>query len=122
MRKGKAMLIRTSVQTKTSERSGLLADSCPSECDGLSLYLHDIGSVALLSKAEERDLIERVRAGDEQANHRFIEANLRLVVFVAKRYRPYVTGAVDLDDLIQAGSLGLMQAVERYEDRKSTRL
>ncbi len=114
------MLAHPMVPTTTYEGVGLAADPSQSECESLSLYLHDIGAIALLTRAEERDLIALVHAGDEQAKQRFIEANLRLVVFVAKRYRPLLSGSLDIEDLIQAGSLGLMQAVKRYDPARGS--
>lgn len=114
------MMLRTTIFVATDEGGDLVAAPTPSEDDSLALYLREIGAVALLSKAEERDLVGRIREGDEQAKHRFVEANLRLVVFVAKRYSPYTSGSLDILDLIQAGSLGLMQAVERYDPERGT--
>lgn len=112
--------MQTTVFPATYEGVGLVADPSSPECDALSLYLHDIGAIALLSRVEERDLIALVHAGDEQATCRFIEANLRLVVYIAKRYRPLLSGSLAIEDLIQAGSLGLMQAVKRYDPERGS--
>lgn len=114
------MLTPTTILPTMDEGVGLAADPSHTTDESLSLYLREIGAIALLSKAEERDLIGRIHAGDEQAKHRFLEANLRLVVFVAKRYSPYTSGSLDIQDLIQAGSLGLMQAVERYDPERGS--
>ena len=72
----------------------------------------------LLSKAQERALVARIRAGDEHAKQQFIEANLRLVISVAKRYHAYCVSSVDMSDLVQAGNLGLMKAVDRYDPER----
>ncbi len=98
---------------------GLVADPTP-EHDSLSLYLEEIGRIQLLSKEQEREMISRVRAGDECAKRQFIEANLRLVVYVAKRYSEYCTASVSLQDLISVGNLGLIKAVERYDPLRGT--
>lgn len=104
----------------TPEGVVLVADPSQPEQDSLSRYLSEIGAVTLLSKAEEGDLTRRMHEGDEQAKRRLLEANLRLVVFVAKRYSAYATGSLDVLDLIQAGNLGLMQAVERYDPARGS--
>jgi len=75
-------------------------------------YLQEIGATPVLTVEEERWLACRIAAGDEQAKQHFIEANLRLVVSVAKRYQGR---GLDLNDLIQEGNLGLMRAVERFD-------
>lgn len=114
------MQTMTMKQTASDGGVGTLADSCQVAHDGLSLYLHEMGAIALLSHAQTCDLVTRMRAGDEAARHRLIEANLRLVVFVAKRYHASCTASLDLDDLIQAGNLGLMQAVDRYDPARGS--
>ena len=83
--------------------------------DPVKLYLKEIGSVILLSPEEERALAKRVDEGDEEAKRQLAEANLRLVVSVAKRY---VGRGMQLLDLIQEGNLGLMRAVEKFDYRK----
>lgn len=86
----------------------------------LALYLREIGETKLLTADEEKELARRVRAGDERARQRFIEANLRLVVHIAKRYVPH--GDPDaLLDLVQEGNLGLFRAVERFDPTMGTR-
>ncbi|MEX1112627.1 MAG: sigma-70 family RNA polymerase sigma factor [Candidatus Andersenbacteria bacterium] len=80
----------------------------------LGMYLHEIGQYDLLTREQEQALARRIRKGDETARQQFIEANLRLVVNVAKRYtRP--GDAEGLLDLIQEGNLGLFRAVERFK-------
>ena len=83
--------------------------------DPVRMYLKEIGKVPLLSAEEEQELAERIEAGDEAAKKRLSEANLRLVVSIAKRY---VGRGMALLDLIQEGNLGLMKAVEKFDYRK----
>lgn len=79
------------------------------------LYLKEIGKVPLLTTEEEIELAKRIEAGDEEAKRRLAEANLRLVVSIAKRY---VGRGLLFLDLIQEGNIGLMKAVEKYDYRK----
>jgi RNA polymerase primary sigma factor len=81
-------------------------------------YLRETGRVRLLTAAEEVSLAKAIEAGDEAARRRQIEANLRLVVSIAKRYTG--RGMLFLD-LIQEGNLGLMRAVDKYDWRKGYR-
>ncbi len=83
--------------------------------DPVKMYLKDIGRVALLSEEEERDLAEKMTNGDETAKTKLCEANLRLVVSIAKRY---VGRGMQLLDLIQEGNLGLIKAVEKFDYTK----
>jgi RNA polymerase primary sigma factor len=84
----------------------------------LQAYLQEIGRYPLLTRAEEVRLAKRVEAGDESARKRMTEANLRLVVTIARTYhRP----GVDLLDLIQEGTVGLMSAVDRYDWRRDVK-
>jgi RNA polymerase primary sigma factor len=83
--------------------------------DSLRLYLRTIGRVALLSAAEEVELAKRIERGDERAKQQMVEANLRLVVSIAKRY---LGRGLSLLDLIQEGSLGLIRAVEKFDYRR----
>jgi len=80
--------------------------------DAVKLYLRDIGSYALLSKEEEAALAKAMSEGDEEAKHRLSEANLRLVVSIAKKY---VGRGMAFLDLIQEGNLGLMKAVDKFD-------
>ena len=83
--------------------------------DPVRMYLKEIGRVPLLSATDEIDLARRVEAGDETAKRRLAEANLRLVVSIAKRY---VGRGMLFLDLIQEGNLGLIKAVEKFDYRK----
>ncbi|SFD54882.1 RNA polymerase primary sigma factor [Lentibacillus persicus] len=83
--------------------------------DPVRMYLKEIGRVDLLSAAEEIDLATRIENGDEEAKRRLSEANLRLVVSIAKRY---VGRGMLFLDLIQEGNMGLIKAVEKFDYRK----
>ena len=83
--------------------------------DPVKMYLKDIGRVPLLSSDEEIELARRMQDGDEEAKRRLSEANLRLVVSIAKRY---VGRGMLFLDLIQEGNLGLMKAVEKFDYQK----
>ena len=83
--------------------------------DPVRMYLKEIGKVPLLTPEEEVDLAKRMEMGDESAKKRLAEANLRLVVSIAKRY---VGRGMQFLDLIQEGNLGLIKAVEKYDYSK----
>lgn len=83
--------------------------------DPVRMYLKEIGRVPLLSAEEEVDLATRIEEGDEEAKRRLAEANLRLVVSIAKRY---VGRGMLFLDLIQEGNMGLIKAVEKFDYRK----
>ncbi len=83
--------------------------------DPVRLYLKEIGKVPLASGEREKELAERMMAGDEEAKTQLVEANLRLVVSIAKRY---VGRGMYFLDLIQEGNLGLMKAVEKFDHTK----
>lgn len=83
--------------------------------DPVRMYLKEIGKVPLLSAEEEIDLAKRMAEGDEDAKKRLAEANLRLVVSIAKRY---VGRGMLFLDLIQEGNLGLIKAVEKFDYQK----
>jgi RNA polymerase primary sigma factor len=83
--------------------------------DPVRMYLKEIGRVDLLSAEEEINLAERIEQGDEEAKRRLAEANLRLVVSIAKRY---VGRGMLFLDLIQEGNMGLIKAVEKFDYRK----
>ncbi|MEG6573330.1 MAG: RNA polymerase sigma factor RpoD [Caldibacillus debilis] len=83
--------------------------------DPVRMYLKEIGRVDLLTPEEEIELAERIAKGDEEAKKRLAEANLRLVVSIAKRY---VGRGMLFLDLIQEGNMGLIKAVEKFDYRK----
>jgi RNA polymerase primary sigma factor len=83
--------------------------------DATGQYLHDIGSRPLLCAEEEQRMAMQIKAGNEDVRRQFIEANLKLVVSVAKRYQGR---GLALEDLIQEGNLGLMRAVEKFDSAK----
>ena len=88
------------------------ADDDDAVPDALRLFLRDLAAHPLLSPREEIALAKRVAAGDAAARQRMVEANLRLVVSVAKRYRGQ---GLPLEDLIQEGTIGLTRAVEKFD-------
>ncbi len=94
------------------ENAPLVPESSYNDLNGLNRYLVDIGEVNLLSKEEEFELAQRIEQGDARAREHLINANLRLVVSVAKRYRG---NGLPLDDLIEEGNVGLMRAVEKFD-------
>lgn len=83
--------------------------------DPVRMYLKEIGKVPLLTAQEEVEIAQRMAEGDEEAKHQLAEANLRLVVSIAKRY---VGRGMLFLDLIQEGNLGLIKAVEKFDYRK----
>jgi RNA polymerase primary sigma factor len=83
--------------------------------DPVRMYLKEIGKVPLLTAEEEIDLAQRMGQGDESAKRKLVEANLRLVVSIAKRY---VGRGMLFLDLIQEGNLGLIKAVEKFDYQK----
>ena len=85
--------------------------------DSVQMYLREIGRIALLTGDEEKELAKRIEKGDEEARKKLTQANLRLVVSIAKRYvgrSPHLT----LLDLIQEGNIGLFKAVEKFDYRR----
>ena len=83
--------------------------------DGLQLFLNDISRVPLLTPAREVELAKRIERGDASAKQEMVEANLRLVVSIAKRYRNY---GLPFLDLIQEGTIGLVRAAEKFDYRR----
>ncbi len=83
--------------------------------DSLQLFLKDVGRVDLLTAAQEVELAKRIERGDHLAKQEMIEANLRLVVSIAKRYR---NQGLPFLDLIQEGTIGLVRAAEKFDWRK----
>ena len=84
----------------------------------LAVYLSEIARIPLLTRDEEQALARRVQAGDPGAKERLVEANLRLVVQVARRY---LNRGLPLQDLIEEGNLGLLRAVEKFDPERGTR-
>ncbi|MCL4449682.1 MAG: sigma-70 family RNA polymerase sigma factor [Actinobacteria bacterium] len=95
--------------------SNLDPDQIAQHLDSVHEYLKDIGKVGLLNPADELELGRRIAQGDQQAKDDLIEANLRLVVSIAKRYR---NRGLAFLDLIQEGNIGLMKAAERFDYTK----
>ncbi len=102
------------VTEEEMNRTDELADSFSTD-DPVRMYLKEIGKVPLLTPEEEVALAERMADGDEEAKKRMTEANLRLVVSIAKRY---VGRGMLFLDLIQEGNLGLIKAVEKFDHTK----
>ncbi len=94
------------------------ASAPPEGRDGLGQFLRRAARVRLLSAEEERRLAHRIERGDLRARERMIEANLLLVVSVAKRYR---SAGIPLADLVQEGTIGLIRAVEKFDHRRGNR-
>jgi RNA polymerase primary sigma factor len=91
------------------------AASPDASTDGLRLFLNDIGKIDLLTASQEVELAKRIERGDRGARQLMVEANLRLVVSIAKRYR---NQGLPFLDLIQEGTIGLVRAVEKFDHRK----
>src|SRR6266536_3910387 len=85
------------------------------ERDVTGQYLTDIGARPLLTAEEEQHLALQIKAGNEKARQQFVEANLKLVVSVAKRYQGR---GLALEDLNQEGNLGLLRAVEKFDESR----
>ena len=83
--------------------------------DSVRLHLREIGKIPLLSAEEELELAKRVKEGDKKAKDKMAEANMRLVVSIAKRYSGR---GLDFLDLIQEGNLGLIKAVDKFDYTK----
>jgi RNA polymerase primary sigma factor len=83
--------------------------------DGLQFFLKEIGKVKLLTAAQEVHLAKRIERGEHRANQEMVEANLRLVVSIAKKYR---NRGLPFLDLIQEGTIGLVRATEKFDHRK----
>jgi RNA polymerase primary sigma factor len=110
LEQGKALRARLGEMKK-----GDLEESVEQNLDSLRLYLRSIGRVPLLSAEEEVALAKRIERGDIAAKQHMVEANLRLVVSIAKGY---IGRGLTFLDLIQEGSLGLIRAVEKFDHRR----
>jgi RNA polymerase primary sigma factor len=84
----------------------------------LAVYLREVSRIPVLDREEEQALARRVRAGDAEARAKLTEANLRLVVHIARRY---MNRGLALQDLIEEGNLGLIRAVEKFDPERGTR-
>ena len=104
-----ATLSTSDSMEKLLEQGGVQID------DPVRMYLKEIGRVPLLSAEEEKELAEKMAVGDEDAKNKLVEANLRLVVSIAKRY---VGKGMFFLDLIQEGNIGLMKAVDKFDYEK----
>jgi RNA polymerase primary sigma factor len=108
----------TAAIARRSKKSSRLADdpaAVTGTTDSLQLFLKEIGRVNLLTAAEEVKLAKRIERGDMDAKDKMVEANLRLVVSIAKNYR---NQGLSFLDLIQEGTLGLVRAAEKFDYRK----
>jgi RNA polymerase primary sigma factor len=108
------------LQIEVVERGREVEDEPESEgrevsTDALQLFLKDIGKVDLLTAAQEVELAKRIERGDHRAKQAMVEANLRLVVSIAKKYR---NQGLPFLDLIQEGTIGLVRAAEKFDHRK----
>src|SRR5579859_627120 len=104
-------------ELRLSEEGEIRQDEKDSE-EALRQYLAEIGRFPLLTAEQERELTQQVATGDQMARARLIEANLRLVVSIAKRY---INTQVTLLDLIQEGNLGLMRAAQKFDPQRGFR-
>ncbi len=110
-----ALLLEDDAETEELENLDLTVPEGVSLEDPVRMYLKEIGKVPLLTAEEEMELAIKMEEGDEAAKRRLSEANLRLVVSIAKRY---VGRGMQFLDLIQEGNLGLIKAVEKFDYRK----
>ncbi len=107
--------IEVVVETAEPEREQQWDAEPEISTDTLQLFLKDIGKVPLLTAAQEVELSKRIEQGDHSAKQAMVEANLRLVVSIAKRYR---NQGLPFLDLIQEGTIGLVRAAEKFDWRK----
>ncbi|HEB46464.1 MAG TPA: sigma-70 family RNA polymerase sigma factor [Candidatus Nealsonbacteria bacterium] len=105
------------LETKKKIKNDKLKTSIGERIDSVQIYLREIGKVSFLTADQEKELARKIEKGDEEAKKSLAQANLRLVVSIAKRYigrSPNLT----LLDLIQEGNLGLFRAVEKFDWRR----
>src|SRR6059058_1686285 len=100
---------------ETEEREPAKETAREVSTDSLQLFLKDIGKVDLLTAAQEVELAKRIERGEHRAKQEMVEANLRLVVSIAKKYR---NQGLPFLDLIQEGTIGLVRAAEKFDYRK----
>jgi RNA polymerase primary sigma factor len=106
---------RDALADEEAEDEAAVAAAREVSTDALQLFLKDIGRVDLLTAAQEVELAKRIERGDHRAKQEMVEANLRLVVSIAKRYR---NQGLPFLDLIQEGTIGLVRAAEKFDYRK----
>src|SRR5438045_928838 len=100
---------------ESSRKGGEIEPTTGIDLDPLQLFLKDISKFKLLTAAQEVALAKRIELGDGRANQEMVEANLRLVVAIAKKYR---NRGLPFLDLIQEGTIGLVRAVEKFDHRR----
>ena len=106
-------------KTKANPKGATVERVDSHERSGIQLYLNEIGKFPLLSREEEVELAEKIKAGDRKARERMISSNLRLVVKIAYDYQDY---GLPVTDLISEGNIGLIKAVERFDPEKGGKL
>ena len=111
----KEFLGRKEEPTEKGKKQSFLFDLSQLSEDSIQMYLKEVGKVPLLTPEEEIELAKQKDAGGKEAERRMAEANLRLVVSIAKKFAGY---KMSFADLIQEGNLGLFKAVEKYDWRK----
>jgi RNA polymerase primary sigma factor len=112
---GKLDELHIEIVERAEEEAEAEADEREVSTEALQLFLKDIGKVDLLTAAQEIELAKRIERGDHRAKQEMVEANLRLVVSIAKRYR---NQGLPFLDLIQEGTIGLVRAAEKFDHRK----
>jgi RNA polymerase primary sigma factor len=108
-------VVGVSVEEEPEKEERVVVEVREISTDSLQLFLKDIGKVDLLTAAQEVELAKRIERGDHGAKQEMVEANLRLVVSIAKRYR---NQGLPFLDLIQEGTIGLVRAAEKFDHRK----
>src|SRR5437867_4172336 len=103
------------VRNAIAKNAPALEESSEISTDSLQVFLKDVGKVDLLTAAQEVELAKRIERGDHRAKQEMVEANLRLVVSIAKKYR---NQGLPFLDLIQEGTIGLVRAAEKFDHRK----
>lgn len=113
--KGKSNLLEPALEKRKEEKKKKEVDFKEIANDSIRLYLSEIGRVSLLTAREEIELARRIDKGDQSAKVKLAEANLRLVVSIAKKY---IGRGLSLLDLIQEGNIGLFRAVEKFDPNR----
>jgi len=114
-REGIEVLGQKSILEEVREKNKLAG--LPQKIDSVQMYLKEIGKVPMITAKEEKELAKRIEKGDKEAKKKLMQANLRLVVSIAKKYVGHSPN-LGLLDLIQEGNLGLVRAVEKFDWRK----